>query len=245
MVRVFDDGIALDVAAAGLVTAVCRDSIESRGRFTMALSGGSTPRGLYRLLTEAPYRDKIDWTAVHVFWVDERCVPPDHLDSNYRHANDLLLSHVPVPRHNVHRIRGEDGPERAAESYEKELRDSFGTPVPAFDLMLLGMGEDGHTASLFPDHPAVDEAARLVVPVSLGPGSHQRVTMTLPLLGHASTVLFLVTGQIKAAAVSKILEQGNPGRYPAGLVSSRSSRVQWYLDRAAASALNDPKRARS
>jgi len=237
-VRVFEDSTAMDHAAAGLVTESCRDAVALQGRFTMALSGGITPRGLYRLLAEAPYRDRIDWTAVHLFWVDERSVPPDHRDSNYRLVDDLLLSHVPIPLQNVHRIRGENAPDRAAEDYEKELRDIFGTPVPVFDLVLLGMGEDGHTASLFPDRPAVDEAARLVVPVSGGPGGHQRVTLTLPVLDNALLVLFLVTGRAKADAVAKILEQGNPGRYPAGLVRSQNGKVQWFLDCAAAEGLN-------
>ena len=118
----------------------------------------------------------------------------------------------------------------------------FRTTVPVFDLMLLGMGADGHTASLFPSNPAVDEAARLAVPVMNAPGGHQRITMTLPVLDHASMVLFLVTGRTKADAVSKVLEQGNPGRYPAGLVRSRSGRVQWFLDCDAAEALKEYKR---
>jgi 6-phosphogluconolactonase len=239
VVRIFNDSSTMDRAAAGLVIAACRDAIASRGRFTMALSGGSTPRGLYRLLAAAPYRDRIDWTAIHIFWADERCVPPDHANSNYRIVNDLLLSHVPVPRQNVHRIRGENAPDRAAEDYEKELRDGFGTPVPAFDLVLLGMGGDGHTASLFPNHPSIDETVRLAVPVSGGPDGRHRVTLTLPVLDHALQVLFLVTGREKADAVSVVLDQGNRGRYPAGMVRSRSGRTYWFLDCAAASKLKE------
>jgi 6-phosphogluconolactonase len=239
VVRIFSGSETLDHAAAGLVAAACRDAIASQGRFTMALSGGKTPRGLYRLLAAAPYRDKMAWTAINVFWADERNVPPDHQESNYRLAYDLLLSRVPIPRNNIHRIRGEDGPGSAAAAYEDELKQFFRAPVPVFDLVVLGMGDDGHTASLFPSHPAADESARLVVPVTGGPGGHQRVSLTLPVLNNASMVLFLVTGRGKAGAVSKVLEQGNPGRYPAGLVSSRSGVVRWFLDCAAASALKD------
>jgi 6-phosphogluconolactonase len=239
VVRIFSDPGTMDHAAAGLVAAACRDAVAKQGRFTMALSGGNTPRGLYRLLAEAPYRDQIDWTASHFYWVDERSVPPDHQDSNFRLACELLLSRVPVPQNNIHRIRGEDGPEAAAYAYEDELRTFFRAPVPVFDLVLLGMGSDGHTASLFPSHPAVEESSRLVVPVTSGPGGHRRITMTLPVLGHASMVLFLVTGQAKAEAVSRVLEQGNPGLYPAGMLSSRSSSVRWFLDCAAAKRLKE------
>jgi 6-phosphogluconolactonase len=238
VVSIFSDPDTLYHAAAGLVAVACRDAIASRGRFTMALSGGNTPQGLYRLLAAAPYRGQIDWSASHFFCVDERSVPPDHQDSNYRLVSDLLLSQVPVPQNNIHRIRGEDGPEAAACAYEEELRTFFRTPIPVFDLVLLGMGIDGHTASLFPSHPAVEEAVHLVIPVTPGAAGHQRITMTLPVLHHASMVLFLVTGQAKASAVSKVLEQGNPGHYPAGLVSSRSNRVRWFLDCAAANELN-------
>ncbi|MHB8845738.1 MAG: 6-phosphogluconolactonase [Nitrospirota bacterium] len=239
VVRLFRGSGTMDHAAAGLVAAACRDAIVKQGRFTMALSGGNTPQGLYRLLAEAPYRDQIDWAESHFFWADERSVPPDHQDSNFRLASDLLLSRVPVPRNNVHRIRGESGPEAAANAYDNELRTFFRASLPAFDLVLLGMGPDGHTASLFPSHPAVDESSRLAVPVMDGPAGHQRITMTLPVLVHASMVLFLVTGQAKAGAVTKVLEQGNPGRFPAGLVSARSSRVQWLLDCAAAHGLKE------
>ena len=243
VVRIFDDSSALDRAAAGLVAGSCRDAIASRGRFTLAFSGGSTPQGLYRLLAGPPYRDRIDWTVVHVFWADERCVPPDHPDSNYRLVNDLLLSHVPVLPQNVHRIHGENAPDRAASDYEKELRDILGTPVPAFDLVLLGMGKDGHTASLFPRHPSLDESSRTAVPVLGGPDGHHRITLTLPVLDHALLVLFLVTGREKAPAVSLVLEQGNPGRYPAGLVRSGSGSSHWLLDCAAASKLKGYKGA--
>ena len=239
VVRIFSDPGTMDHAAAGLVAAACWDAIAKQGRFTMALSGGNTPRGLYRLLAEAPYRDQIDWTASHFYWVDERSVSPDHKDSNFRIAYELFLSRVPVPQNNIHRIRGEDGPKAAAFAYEEELRTSFKEPVPVFDLVLLGMGSDGHTASLFPSHPAVEESARFVVPVTDGPGGQQRITMTLPVLSHAAMVLFLVAGQAKAEAISMVLEQGNSGHYPAGMLSSRSSSVRWFLDCAAAKRLKE------
>ena len=239
VVRIFGGSDELDRAAADLIAERSTKAINERGRFSVALSGGATPRGLYRLLASSAYRDRIDWKAVHVFWVDERCVPPDHRDSNFRLVHDLLLSRAPVPQGNIHRIRGEDLPETAAQAYDEELRTFFRATVPAFDLVLLGMGADGHTASLFPSHPAVKESSRFVVPVTDGPGGYRRITMTLPVLDHASMVLFLVTGQEKADAVAQVLGQGNPGQYPAGLVRSRSGSVHWLLDRTAAKGLKD------
>jgi len=162
---------ALMEAAAARVVSAARAAIEASGRFVVALAGGSTPKALYALLAGAPWAGRVDWSGVHVFWGDERCVPPDDPASNYRMTREALLAHVPVSEQNVHRIRGEDDPRRAAAAYERVLRETFATPVgpprhapgARFDLVLLGMGDNGHTASLFPGQTAVRETERWVV----------------------------------------------------------------------------------
>lgn len=238
-VTVFPDEDALGRAAAGLFLALSREAIASRGRFSTALSGGSTPRRLYELLGEKPYRDAVDWQRVHVFWVDERCVPGDHRESNFRSAFDTVLSLVPLPTENIHRIKGEAGPERAAREYEDDIRTFFGAPgMPAFDLIILGVGEDGHTASLFPDSPLLNERVRLAVPVYLEKLKLNRVTLTLPVLNNAARVLVLATGEKKAEVVREILEGPGNARRPAGLVRPAHGAVQWLIDKKAGQKLS-------
>jgi 6-phosphogluconolactonase len=239
-IRVFRDLEALSLAAAELVSLIAEGSVERKGRFSVALSGGTTPRRLYSLLGAAPFRERIIWKKVHLFWADERCVPAHHTESNYRLVADTLLRRVDVPKGQVHRIRGEAEPERAAREYEEDIRRFFGPePVPVFDLVLLGAGEDGHTASLLPGSPALRETKRLVVPVHREPPSPSRVTLTLPVLNHASHVLFLASGHAKAAVVHEIVEDGNPKQYPAGLVRPVNGTVTWMIDREAAGLLAD------
>ncbi len=228
--RVFNDRASMDGAAADLIVHSLRSAVTERGTFSLALSGGSTPRGLYGLLAAPPYREIIDWKATHVFWADERGVPRDHEDSNYRLADDLFLSKVSMPQGHVHRIRGEDDPSSAASAYEDELRSFFGRGDFTFDLVLLGMGMDGHTASLFPGDPAVTENERFVVPVPAEGRRQARITLTLPAINGARAVLFLVAGAAKATMVKAILEGGGSTRYPAGLVRPAGGRLIWYLD---------------
>ena len=235
-VRTFGTPAEAARAAAETVAAACREAVAARGRFFLAVPGGNTPRGLFAVLAGEPYRSAIDWAAGQVFWTDERCVPPDHRDSNYRLAFELLLARVPIPPTHIHRMRGEDPPAAAAAAYEKELVRTFGTPAPVFDLVLLGMGADGHTASLFPGHPALRETARAVAAAS-GPDGRDRITLTLPVLARASRVLFLVTGGNKAEAVAAVLEGKTSGQPPAGLVGPPGHRVRWFLDRDAAALL--------
>jgi 6-phosphogluconolactonase len=208
----------------------------ARGQAAVALSGGSTPRGTHELLAEPPLRDLVPWDAVHVFWGDERCVPPDHADSNYRMAHETLLARVPIPARNVHRVPTEQGsPVAVAAYYEREIRAHFELEVeamPRFDLILLGMGPDGHTASLFPDSPALDEQQRLVVPSSIDYMPHPRVTFTFPVINNARHVAFLVTGHDKAPKVAAALS-GDPS-VPAGRVRPTAGELRWYLDRTAA-----------
>jgi 6-phosphogluconolactonase len=238
-VRIFPDGQALSHAAADLFRALADTAVTERGRYTVALSGGSTPKELYTILGNKPYADRIDWDRVHLFWADERCVPPDHGDSNYRLAQELLISRVPIPGENVHRIRGEEGAEQAAAAYERDLKSHFGdVEFPAMDLVLLGAGEDGHTASLFPGSLQAMENNRLAAPVFLGTQKRDRVTLTLPVLNHARQVLFLASGQSKQRMIKSILQEGNPDRLPAGLVRPAAGICTWFLDEDAAASLS-------
>ncbi len=237
-VRVLPDIESLSRAAAGFIVSYIQRTISARVRFSMVLSGGSTPKRLYELFASSPYRDAVDWTKVHLFWADERCVPPDDPESNYTLAFDAFLNSVAPPSQNIHRIHGEEEPTAAAGLYEEDIRAFFGAGrTPVFDLVLLGAGEDGHTASLFPNSPAVLERTRLAVPVDLDPPNLNRVTLTLPVLNNASHVLFLAAGRRKAGVVHEIMEDGNPKRYPAGLVKPGDGELTWMLDREAAGAL--------
>ncbi len=235
-VSVFPDIDALSHAAAERFDSLSRAAITSHGRFAAALSGGSTPRRLYSLLGSSPYRENIDWNGVHIFWADERCVAPSHEASNYRLVADAMLMKVAVPEENIHRIRGEEGPGQAAETYEKELRKFFvGSTKPVFDLVILGAGVDGHTASLFPGSVLLEERARDVVPVYREKPDIDRVSLTLPVLNRAANVVFLVAGAEKANIVHEVLKSGNRKRYPAGRVQPVDGKLSWFLDKAAAS----------
>jgi 6-phosphogluconolactonase len=235
-VEVFDDAAALLDAAADAVAAVAAESIAARGRMTIALSGGSTPRGLYQRLAGA-WRDRIDWTRVHVFWGDERCVPPTHADSNYRLARESLLDHVPVPATQIHRMPGDVEPVAAARQYAATLEATLGDATAGLrgvlDLVLLGLGADGHTASLFPGSAAVDETERTVVATPPAEGRGWRLTLTLPVLNAARSTLWLVTGDSKAPALAAVLENlPAPVPLPAQRVTGHD--VRWLVDRAAA-----------
>src|SRR5207249_8607258 len=197
---------ALADAAAARLVAAAEDAIASQGQFIFALSGGSTPRDTYlRLGTEALV-SKVMWSRVQVLWGDERCVPPDHVDSNYRMARETLLDRVPVPAANVHRIHGEDDPATAAEAYEATLRALLRTPAGArIDLVLLGLGEDGHTASLFPGSAAVHEQTRWVLAARATAASRWRITLTPAVINAAVDVLFLVSGGANAGILRRVL----------------------------------------
>ncbi len=240
--QIFADTQTLVQAAAQLLIQFGQRAIAERGRFLVALSGGSTPKALYATLTSPEIVHGLDWSKVRFFFGDERCVAPEHPDSNFGLAQSLLFTPLQIPSSSIHRMRGEDPPESAATRYETTLRNLAASPDaqwPGLDLVLLGMGEDGHTASLFPGTPAVTESTRWVVPGYAPQGTRSRITMTLGVINHASVILFLVTGQNKATVVQRILEKraGDPSPYPAALVQSEHGRLLWYLDGAAASAL--------
>ena len=234
--KVFDDVSALMLATADEIVSLAAKAVMERGRFSWALSGGSTPRDLFRLLASGEYRDRMPWNAIHFFWGDERHVPPDHPDSNFRMAREAMLDAVPVPPGNIHRVPAEEpDASRAAAEYEATLQSFFGLGEgewPRFDLILLGLGKDGHTASLFPGGDAVNERRRLVVAPWVEAQKTFRVTFTPPVLNHARRAMFLVSGGDKAEALHAVLEGARePERYPAQIVEGN---VSWWVDRAAA-----------
>ncbi len=234
-VRVFDTPEELAEAAARDFARRAEAAIRERGRFAVALAGGSTPRATYEVLA-SEYADRIEWERVHAFFGDERAVPPDHEDSNYRMAREALLDHVSVG--GVYRMRGELPPEEAAADYEEELKKFFGDGLPSFDLILLGIGEDGHTASLFPETSALKVTDRLAVANPVLKLGTTRITLTAPVLNAARAVDFLVAGEGKAAALREILSgDADPRAYPARLVRPEGGPT-WFVDRAAASLLS-------
>ena len=225
------EGLALE--AARRFALACAEAVRRAGRFSVALSGGSSPVSLYTTLASGAYRSKINWDSVHVFWGDERCVPPDHVESNYKTASDTLLKHVPIPLDQIHRMRGEDpNPETAAIEYAEVLRATFQLKPdewPRFDLVLLGVGADGHTASLFPGSPTLREAKRLVA-VCDAPSRQRRLTLTLPVINNARTVIVLVAGTGKEAALRRVLQEKNPtDPLPAQLIKPKG-RLIWLID---------------
>ena len=204
---------------------------------TLLLSGGSTPRKIYERLGKGASDSAIDWDGVHLFWGDERCVPPSHADSNYGMVKESLLSQISLPEANIHRIPAELQPDKAAAEYEKGVRQFFqtsGENMPAFDLILLGLGEDGHTASLFPGSTATHEQTKLFTSVFVEKFAMHRVTATVPLINSGATVMMLVSGASKAGILNEVLKE-SPRYYPAQLVNPKSGNLQWHVDYDAAS----------
>jgi 6-phosphogluconolactonase len=235
-VQVLPDLGGISREAATLFVNASRNSIAAREKFAAAISGGSTPGRLYTLLSTSPCRDQVDWQKVHFFWADERCVPREDEASNFKLVFDRLLSKVPIPNENIHRIKGEEEPEKAARDYEADIKEFFGgSGLPVFDLVLLGMGEDGHTASLFPGSKSLEETARLAIPVYLKKPYGNRITLTLPVLNNAAQILFLVAGISKATVLSEILRGGEKGgEFPAGRIRPIRGTVIWLIDQEAA-----------
>jgi 6-phosphogluconolactonase len=237
--EVFQSVPALVQAAATRIAELLTRAIESRGFASLVLSGGLTPRGVYELLGSGEYQSRIRWHDVHLFWGDERCVPPSMPGSNFRMVNESLLKNVLIPSANVHRFGCERAPEDAARSYEQELKKFFaledGT-FPRFDLLLLGLGEDGHTASLFPGTPVLAEKSRLVASVFVEKLKAHRVTLTLPVINNSRAVMFLVSGRSKRDILQQVLEAGGTA-CPAQQVSPTSGELYWMADQEAASQL--------
>ncbi len=223
---------------------VATESVNVNNLFTVVLSGGSTPKRLYSTLAGEPWRSKLPWSKMHFFWSDERQVPPDHPDSNYCMAHEALLSKVPVTTANIHRIRGEENdPVQAAKSYEQDLHEFFhsaAAALPRFDLVLLGLGPDGHTASLFPATTALSEREHLVVANWVEKLNAWRLTLTLPILNNAANVMFLVSGPEKRDILRAVLEDSRTREYreyPAQLVQPTAGRLLWLVDNGAAASL--------
>jgi 6-phosphogluconolactonase len=209
--------------------------VAQKGFFTVALSGGSTPKALFQLLADQdePFHAQVPWSRTHFFWSDERHVAPDHPDSNYRMAQEAMLSHVPVPESNIHRMGSENpNADEAASEYEQTLLQLTKQTLPQLDLILLGLGTDGHTASIFPGSEVLLETKRLVAAPWVKKLNSHRITMTLPLLNNGAAVLFLVSGADKAEIVKKVIE--GPKLYPAQAVEPTHGQLLWMLDKEAA-----------
>jgi 6-phosphogluconolactonase len=232
---------ALNERVADEFVRVTTTALRERGRCAVALSGGSTPKGVYRILATEPFLSRARWDQIDFFWGDERHVPADHADSNYRMTAETLLSRVPVRSEKIHRIHGEiHDAATAAQEYEDEIRTAFAEPVgiPRFDLLLLGLGADGHTASLFPATAALDERRRLCIENWVAAVNGYRITMTLPLINAARVVMFVVSGAEKATIVRRVLRARDSSPLPAQLVRPTDGELCWMLDRAAAEELS-------
>lgn len=237
--KVVPDLAALNRAAAGEFARCAEDAIREHGRFAVALSGGNTPRAVYALLA-SEYRTALPWKNMFIFFGDERHVPPEDAASNYRMANESLLSRVPIPPQNIYRIQAELDAERAAEHYEETLKIFFKLKIgelPRFDLVMLGMGEDGHTASLFPGTQALQESTRLVVANRVEKLGTERITLTLPALNAAAEVLVIIAGQNKAEILNRIVHSRGTVEFPIQLVRPKNGRSLWIVEQQAAKSI--------
>lgn len=236
----------LSRAAAEAIVRLAKGAVRARGSFAVALAGGSTPRSIYALLASEAWHAQLPWEKMHFFWGDERHVPPNQADSNYRMVHEAMLAHVPVPVENVHRIKAEDpNASQAAEEYEQTLRDFFHLAAgrfPRFDLVLLGMGSDGHTASLFPGTDALRERERLVVANWFEKFNSYQITLTAPTLNNSACVIFLVSGEEKAETLQAVWQGSEqPERFPVQLIRPTDGRLLWIVDRAAVRHLSESK----
>jgi len=236
-IKIVPDAVTLAREAAQEFHRLAETAVQERGRFSVALSGGNTPRSVYSLL--ASEHKQLPWDRIHIFFGDERHVPPDHPDSNFRMASESLLSKVPIPEQNIHRIHAELEAEAAATEYDQQLRDFFhlvNNDWPRFDLIFLGIGEDGHTASLFPGSKALSEESSRVAANWVEKFKTFRITLTFPVLNHAAEVVFLVSSASKAQILSEILQPGSQ-KYPAQSVHPENGRLLWLVDEEAGSLL--------
>lgn len=236
----------MDALVASVTDVIVHEGMSAgmvRGIFTLALCGGTTPQALYRNLTREPFRSRLPWRQTHVFFTDERCVPPDHPDSNYRLLKELLLDHVPIAPERIHRMRGEDEPHAAAAAYEKEIRALLG-PVkrddyPVFDIALLGMGKDGHIASIFPYHKSLHDIDRWVMAEFIDDKRGTRITLSPNVLNNARSTLMLVSGEEKARTLMAVIEGPQvPDSLPAQRIAYGAKYVRWMIDRDAGSKMS-------
>jgi 6-phosphogluconolactonase len=240
-IQVFKNLQELSIAAAELFVHSAAQAIAARGQFLTALSGGGTPRPLYELLARLPYRDQIDWSKVYVFWGDERCVSRDDPGNNYFQAKQALFDHIPLPTDNIHRIASELEPEDAAKDYARVLKDFAESPYewPRFDLVLLGMGDDGHTASLFPSSQVEAKSATIAVTANYQDRPAKRVSLTPLVFNAARRVVFLAVGKSKSETLASILNgEYHPELLPAQRICPTDGEVLWLVDEAAAGKLS-------
>ncbi len=232
-IKISPDKNKLIQESAAYITGLIQDSLKVKDKCTFVLAGGSTPKDLYETLASEKYRAVIDWSKVHVFWGDERCVPSDHLDSNYRMAKEALIDHIDISPENVIRIPAEKEPAEAAREYEETIKRFFGgtSQFPVFDIILLGIGEDGHTASLFPGTDALEEKKRWVTEVYVPKLDTYRVTLTFPVINNGMNVIFLVAGLSKAEIVRNILNKEGLN-YPAAYVEPVNGKLVYLIDEA-------------
>jgi 6-phosphogluconolactonase len=226
--------------AADMFLERARECVRERGRFAVAVSGGSTPRPVHRLLAREPYRSVIPWARTHLFWVDERCVPETSAASNFGAAKEDFVDHIPIPASQIHPMPVEAAPHQGARQYEEELREFFASEekgFPVFDLIFLGIGQDGHMASLFPGHNALHESERWVVAVKGGHPNVSRLTMTLPVLNSANVLAFLVYGKGKASVMKAIFDESD-NLLPVQRIQPTQGRMIWLVDKEASSFLS-------
>jgi 6-phosphogluconolactonase len=239
--RVFSTPAAVARAAAELFTSAAVKAVASRGLARIAISGGSTPEAMFELLAAEPFVAQVPWNKLDLYWVDERCVPPDNAESNYRMTREALLSKVPLPAERVHRMEGELEPEVAAARYESTIRNTFkleGAETPTFDLILLGMGDDGHTASLFPHTEALNDLSHIAIANHVPQKDTWRVTLTWPVINQGREVVFLIEGAGKAQVLHDVfLGPYQPDTFPSQIIRPANGRLTLLLDAAAASKL--------
>ena len=239
MIQVFKNTQELSQTAADLFVQTAQEAVEINGRFSVALTGGSSPKQLYQLLAQSPYKEQVPWSQTYVFWGDERWVPLTDERSNAKMAFETLLNHVPVPRNQIYPMWGEQSPEEFASQYEQILLNYFSSASPQFDLILLGMGDDGHTASLFPGTAVLHEQTRLVQAYYLEPQEMFRITLTAPCINQARKIVFITYGEKKINALREVLEgEGNTEKYPAQIIQPPTGEVIWLVDEAAANGLS-------
>ena len=239
-ISVFQTSVELAQAAADLMIKISRKAVESRGKFVISLSGGTTPAYLYALLTKSPYRDQIPWDKTFVFWGDERFVPSDNKLNNAHMAKTLLLDHINIPSININSVPVDLEPCKAAKEYADTIKKFFGKETPHFDLIFLGLGENGHTASLFPGSDVVFENTQLVREVYVAEQQMYRITMTPPLINKAHHIIFLVEGKNKAEILKTVLTgPKQPDQFPAQVINPKDGNLYWFVDKNAAALLPD------
>lgn len=240
MMEIYANSKELAWAAALRFAGLAEQFVREFGKFTVVLSGGSTPRAMLSLLAQKPFADSLPWSSIYFFWGDERCVPPDHADSNFRMAAEALLNKIALPPENIFRIPAEDEDHnRAAENYSMTLRQALNSEAPQFDLVFLGMGADGHTASLFPGTGALQIADQIAVPNFVEKLNAWRITLTANTINQARNIIFLVSGEDKASTLKEVLEgEFQPQIYPSQLIAPVNGELLWMLDESASSFLN-------